>query len=188
MFDSLSPEEVQKMANEDFNSFLANLETLSETELISEEESLVQQINEYDARLRDVRYQLDSETTFRGETYDRVKVGQYISKFIDTNEVGWSYTLGMYDLTEMWDSPEIMEVTYGGLDATLQTLGQGKYRGRSEWLKVLVINEYLKTCHEEYIRDTVYMYHLSNMHNAIIDRLNKINGVENTENTQAEQA
>ena len=41
--------------------------------------------------------------------------------------------------------------------------------------KILAVNEFLSSSHNDYVRDTAYMIYLSNLHNVVIDALKKFN-------------
>jgi hypothetical protein len=64
-------------------------------------------------------------------------------------------------------------------------LGGLKYKGREQWRKILTINAFLSSCHDEYVKDTSYMIYLSSLHNVVIDALKKFHPEENKELPQA---
>jgi hypothetical protein len=89
-------------------------------------------------------------------------------------EVKWSYTLGLKQLVDMWKSEDFKEINYRVYDTTLRTLDQVSYKGYSEWNDILIINEYLSGCHNDYSLDTGMLVYLSEMHNLVMNRMKAI--------------
>ena len=100
-------------------------------------------------------------------------IAKLIIYFLDKIEVEWSYTLGMYQLTQLWRSKDLKTIKYKAYDSTLRCLDGVKFKGSSEWRDILAINEYMSKCHNLYSIDTAWLYFLSGKHNAILDLLNK---------------
>ena len=168
-------QEIQELLEGDVQNFIVQVTELSEeAEVIAAEEEIMAAMNENDAHLRNVVYDVAEEVEYDGQLYNKKTACAMIADFIATQEVEWSYTLGMYELCKLWKAcPETIQ--YHAYDSTLRILGGLKYKGVESWKKILTINEYLGSCHDEYVKDTAYMIYLSNMHNVVIDALKKFN-------------
>lgn len=172
-------QEVQALLESHIQEFRVTMEEMAEeAEVLAKEEEIMQLMNENDAHLRTVVYPVSEEVTFDGTTVNKKTACGMIVDFIATQEVEWSYTLGLFELCKIWKAmPETIQ--YHAYDSTLRILGGMKYKGMESWRKILTVNEFLSSCHEEYMRDTSFMLYLSNLHNIVIDALKKFNpGVE----------
>lgn len=168
-------QEVQALLEGDIQSFIvAVTELASEEEVKAKESEIMLLMDENDAYLRTVVYPVSEEVTFDGTTVNKKTACGMIADFIATQEVEWSYTLGLFELCKIWKgAPETIQ--YHAYDSTLRILGGMKYKGIESWRKILTVNEFLGSCHEEYMRDTSFMLYLSNLHNVVIDALKKFN-------------
>ena len=167
-------QEIQEMLEADLQVFVNDIAALEETEVLSKEEELIEDMKANDEYLRGVSYQVQEDCVFDGTVYTSDNVSKQIAEIIETNEVEWNYTLGLYELSKFWrNKPTIVQ--YHTYDSTVRILGSMKYKGREQWKKILIVNQFLSPCHEEYVRDTPYMIYLSNLHNVIIDALKKFN-------------
>lgn len=168
-------QEIQLMLESAIQKFIVEVSELNdEASVISAEEDIMAAMNENDAHLKTVVYEVADNCKFDGTDYNRETVCKQIAELIENNEVEWSYTLGLYELSKLWrTAPETIQ--YHAYDSTLRVLGGMKYKGRDQWRKILTINEFMGCCHEEYMRDTAYMLYLSNLHNVVIDALKKYN-------------
>ena len=154
-------------------TFSEEISNLSKEELEARETEIVNELNEYDKYLDGVEYKLPSKCEFNGTPYTRNAIAKLIIYFLDKIEVEWSYTLGMYQLTQLWRSKDLKTIKYKAYDSTLRCLDGVKFKGGSEWRDILAINEYMSKCHNLYSIDTAWLYFLSGKHNAILDLLNK---------------
>ena len=168
-------QEIQMMLESDVQSFAVTVaELANEGEVIAHEEELMAAMNENENHLKTVIYPVAESIEFDGQAYNNKTVCGMIVDFIANQEVEWSYTLGLYELCKIWKSvPETIQ--YHAYDSTLRILGGLKFKGTESWKKILTVNEFLGSCHEEYVRDTAYMIYLSNLHNVVIDALKKFN-------------
>lgn len=168
-------QEVQALLEGDIQNFIVTVtELVEESEVIAKEEEIMKLMNENDAHLRTVVYPVSEEVTFDGTLVNKKTACGMIADFIATQEVEWSYTLGLFELCKIWKGvPETIQ--YHAYDSTLRILGGMKYKGLESWRKILTVNEFLGSCHEEYMRDTSFMLYLSNLHNVVIDALKKFN-------------
>lgn len=166
-------QEIQLMLESEIQKFIVEVSELNdEAEVIAKEEEIMATMNENDAHLKSVVYKIAEKCEFDGSVYNADTVCKQVAEMIENNEVEWSYTLGLYELSKLWRAtPETIQ--YHAYDSTLRVLGGLKYKGRDQWRKILTINNFLGSCHDEYMRDTAYMLYLSNLHNVVIDALKK---------------
>jgi hypothetical protein len=130
---------------------------------------------------------LGNSATYEDEVYKKSNIVDNIVYFLNKNEVEWSYTLGLYQLVKLWKS-NADTITYEAYDSTLRILNQTKYKGFKEWTDILVINEFLSSCHAEYVRDTSYLIYLAQLHNTLIDRLKMVSPVVIPDDADGEDA
>lgn len=170
-----SQQEIEKMLEADIQAFQVEVTELAdEAATIDKEQELMSLMNENEEYLKSVQYPVAENAEYDGTTYNKKTVCGMIADFIATQEVEWSYTLGLFELCKIWKScPETIQ--YHAYDSTLRILGGLKYKGIESWRKILTVNTFLGSCHTEYIRDTAYMIYLSNLHNVVIDALKKFN-------------
>ena len=150
--------------------FKAFITTASEKELGEYEKEIIEAQDKYSETLNSIVYKLPDNVKFEGNEIDRVVVAQYISEFINRSEVDWSYTLGLYQLYNMWTN-DIKEIGYKPFDSTLRILNQLKFKGKTDWEKILIINEYLSGLHNAYTKDTYLFVYFSELHNMILSEL-----------------
>lgn len=170
-----SQQEIQEMLEQDVQKYIVEVTELSdEAEVLAKEEEIMALMNENDEYMKGIIYNINDSCKFDGTVYNAETVCKYVAEFVETNEVEWSYTLGLYELSKLWrKNPTTIQ--YHAYDSTLRILGGLKYKGREQWKKILIINDFLGGCHVEYVRDTSYMIYLSNLHNVVIDALKKFN-------------
>jgi len=160
----------------------------TEEEVLEKEKEIVKLMEENDSYLRTVTYKIPEGATFDGQLFGKKVLCEYIVDFLNTQELEWSYSLGMFELVKLWKTKDLEEINYHAFDSTLRILGQCKYRGYDAWRKILAVNEFLKQCHDDYVRDTSYMLYLSQLHNKLIDALKKFNPeVDTQENSEENQ-
>lgn len=168
-------QEIQELLEGDVQNFIVQVTELGEEgEVIAAEEDIVAAMRENDEYLRSVVYNVAEQAEYDGQVFNKETMCKAIAEFVATQEVEWSYTLGMYELHKLWKAvPETVQ--YHAYDSTLRILGGLKYKGFESWKKILAVNDFLGACHETYVRDTAYMIYLSNLHNVVIDALKKFN-------------
>jgi hypothetical protein len=167
-------QEIQEMMEADLQVFTTDVNELGEEDLLNKEEELIAAMKENDEYLKTVSYQIPADCEFDNTCYVADTVGKQIAEIIELNEVEWSYTLGLYELSKFWRNKPT-DIQYHTYDSTVRILGGMKYKGREQWKKILIVNKFLSTCHEDYVRDTAYMIYLSNLHNVVLDALKKFN-------------
>lgn len=168
-----SQQEIEKMLEADIQAFQVEVTELAdEAATIDKEQELMVLMNENEEHLKSVQYSVAEEAEYDNTLYNKKTVCGMITDFIASQEVEWSYTLGLFELCKIWKScPETIQ--YHAYDSTLRILGGLKYKGVESWRKILTVNAFLGSCHAEYVRDTAYMIYLSNLHNVVIDALKK---------------
>lgn len=179
-----STQEIQEMLEKDVQTYAVGLEVIeTKEEILDLEKELMVKMDENEAYLKTLTYTLPEEAKFDGTVFSRKALAEYIVDFINTQELEFSYSLGMFELVKLWKTKDLREVGYYAFDSTLRILGQCKYRGYEAWRKILAVNEFMKSCHEDYVRDTSYMVYLSSLHNSLVDVLKKFDepAEENTD-------
>lgn len=186
-FIGKTSQEIQDMMTKDVDAFGAEFcETASEEDLLNKEQELIKLMDDNKAYIDSVTYAVAADCTFDNQVFNKETAAGYIVDFLDSQEVEWSYTLGLYDLVKMWKNKTLETITYGAYDSTLRILGQLKFKGSAAWKKILVVNAFLSNCHEEYIKDTAYIIYLSQLHNTVLEGLKRFNPEPDTEETGAD--
>lgn len=169
-----STQEIQEMLEKDVQTYAVGLEVIeTKEEILDLERELMIKMDENEEYLKTLTYTLPDEAKFDGTVFSKKALAEYIVDFINTQELEFSYSLGMFELVKLWKTKDLQEVGYYAFDSTLRILGQCKYRGYEAWRKILAVNEFMKASHEAYVRDTSYMVYLSSLHNALVDALKK---------------
>lgn len=176
-------QEIKEMLEADVQAYAVQVsEIASEEEVLALEKELIEKMQANDQVLRDTFYDIPEDCSYDHQVYNKKTVCEYIVDFINTQEVEWSYTLGLYELVKVWKyNKDLANIQYHVYDSTLRILGQVKYKGYETWKKILVVNEYLSSCHDNYVRDTSYMLYLSHMHNVLIDALKSFSEAPDTD-------
>lgn len=168
-------EELEKALNE----FKETVSKVNDQETLDKmEEDLMNEQKEYDAYLKTVEYVLPDEVEFDGVRFTKNIVAKLVIEFLNRAEVDWSYTLGYFQLVQMWKSKDLKTIEYAAFDSTLRMLNNLKFKGYTDWRNILAVNEYMKGCHEPYSIDTSYMIFLNEKHQAIMDRVTLIQKIE----------
>jgi hypothetical protein len=172
----------------------ADLATYSETvsnfntpdECAAEEQVLMASMDEVQERLSSVEYVLPDKTEYNGKKYSKKDVAAKIIYFLNKLEVKWEQTLGLYQLVSMWKSDDFKQIPYAVYDSTLRCLNQVSFKGMQEWTDILVINEYLSTCHNAYSLDTGMLLYFSECHNIVMNRMKELDPTSNVPATLEE--
>jgi hypothetical protein len=188
--EDLRVETAQEMAERLQKEVDAYKEKVSKVETQEEldelEKEIMKEMDAYDEYIKSVRYPLQAEVAFEGKMYTKADVAGKIIYFISKIEQSWQYVLGLYELCKLWKTPSFNEITFGALDSTLRLLDQCKYQGMTEWRDILIVNEYMKSLHEQYAKDTTQHIALGHRHNVIISQRDLITKVV-SEQKQEEQ-
>ena len=147
----------------------AELTTLSIEELEAREADLMVDMDEYQAYIQTVEYDLAEGI----EDATKEEIAQYIIEFIDRQELQWEYVEGVLALVNLWKDTTKTTITYGAYDSTLRILGITKYKGYEDWMKIGKITRYLDSTHIGYVKDGSYLSYLSQIHNTILQNLQK---------------
>ena len=151
---------------------VAKFETLDEC--TAEEQTLMASMDEIQKRLDTVEYELPKDTIYEGVKYSKKDVATKIIYFLNKIECKWEQTLGLYQLVKLWKGQDFNSIQYRVYDSTLRCLNTVSFKGSSEWLDILVVNEYLSQCHNEYSLDTGMLVYLSEMHNIVMNRMKEL--------------
>ena len=142
------------------------------------EVDLMNEQKEYDAYIKTVKYTLPNDTEYDGERFTKNAIAKLVVEFLNRSEVDWQYTLGLFQLVQLWKSKDLVEIEYGAFDSTLRLLNQLKFKGYTDWRNILAVNEYMKGCHEPYSIDTSYLIFLNQKHQEIMNRGTLLQKVE----------
>lgn len=168
-------QEIEAMLDADIQAYVVEVMEIADTTTILEKEKgIMALMEENDARLKTVEYTIPDDCTFDNQNFNKKTISDYIVDFINTQEVDWNYTLGLYELVKIWKNKDLEKIKYPAYDSTLRILGQCKYKGFESWKKIMAINAFMNKCHDEYVRDTAYMIYLSTLHNALLDAMKKL--------------
>jgi hypothetical protein len=146
-------------------------------ECLAEEQVLMASMDEVQAKLESVKYELPTEVVYDGKSYSKKDIVAKIVYFLNKLEVKWEQTLGLYQLVRLWKGDDFTHIPYHVYDSTLRCLNQVAFKGYSEWTDILAVNEYLGRCHNEYSLDTGLLIYLSECHNAVLTRQDELNKV-----------
>lgn len=172
-------QEMAERLQKDLDEYKEFIGTVNSQEKLDElEKEIMVEMDKNDAHLKDVRYQLPDSCTFENTKYSRADVAGKIIYFVSKIEQTWQYVLGLYELCKLWKTTDLKEINFGALDSTLRLLDQCKFQGMTEWRDILIINEYMKSLHEAFAKDTTVTIWLSQKHNEIIKRRDLIDPVK----------
>lgn len=152
---------------------VANFKTLEECE--AEEQIIMASMDEVQAYLSDVTYELPDKTEYDGKSYSRKNIVDKIVYLLNKLEVKWEQTLGLYQLVTLWKKEDFKQIPYGVYDSTLRCLNTVTFKGLQEWTDILAINAYLAKCHNDYSLDTGIMLYHSECHNIVMNRMKELN-------------
>lgn len=174
-FNGKSYEEMLKAMESDlvlYRDQVASFATINECN--AAEQVLMTEMDEVQKHLGEVKYELPTKTEYDGKKYSKKDVTSKIVYFLNKLEVKWEQTLGLYQLVTMWKSDDFKEIPYAVYDSTLRCLNSVTFKGLSEWTDILVVNEYLSRCHNEYSLDTGVLVYLSECHNVLMNRMKEL--------------
>lgn len=172
-FKDKTTEEIQNELSAMLDENKAKLDSMTdEDELKNLEESVDKEQADFDEYLKSVNYTLSTDDVeFEDKQMKVSDLKNAIIYFLNRTEVDFQYALGLHGLIKIWKTTPLKEISYGAYDSTLRLLGQQKYKGNSEWINILSINNYLARAHEEYFRDRSVMVYLAEYRNAIVNRI-----------------
>ena len=177
-YKNITAQEVAEKLQKDVDAYKEKVKEISDTKVLEEEEKeLIDLLNANDEYMKGVTYKLPSKCEFEGKSYTRAAVATKIVYFLSRIEQTWQYVLGLHQLVQVWKETTSKTITHGALDSTLRILDQQKFKGDSEWTDILIVNEYMKSMHEEYAKNIVVFTALSQFHNAVIEQRDLIEKV-----------
>lgn len=172
---AIQAEQLEEMVQ----NFTKDLENITDIEALEKmEEEVIAEIEEHTEKYNKYEYKLPAGVNFDGKNYSREGIGNDICMFINTQEISWQYTLGLYELYNFWKNPNNFKITHGILDSTLRVLDQCKFKGFNQWKSILIINEYMKPNHEAYQMVNNEYIAISKKHDAILQRMQLINPIK----------
>ena len=179
-----SMEDATKQFDQELREYVELVNSIDDVDKLNEmEQEIFKEQDEVKAYLKTVQYRLPESVVFDGEEYSVSEIAKAIVYFINKKEVEWKYTLGLYQLVKFWKSNNPSIIDYGVYDSTLRILNQVAFQGFREWRDILVCNEYFKSAHESYSKDTSWSIFTSEKHNVILDRMKMLDTV----NTEVEE-
>lgn len=141
---------------------------------LEEEKILMDALDEVKVNLNNTRYELPDHVEYDGKCYSKKDISTKISYFLNKIEVKWEHTIGMYELVSLWRSEEKKHIFYAEYDSTLRSLNLVTFKGYQEWSDIIVVNEYLSKCHNDYSLDTSILVYLHEMHNILMNKMNEL--------------
>lgn len=151
---------------------VANFATIDEC--AAEEQVLMASMDEVQQRLDTVAYTLPKDVNYGGKLYSKKDVASKVIYFLNKIECKYEQTLGLYQLVHLWKAEDFDVIPYRVYDSTLRCLNTVSFKGLSEWTDILVVNEFLSQCHNEYSLDTGMLVYLSEMHNLVMNRMKEL--------------
>lgn len=148
----------------EISEYKAKLREMSLEDLKKLEDELVKEADDNDRRINALEFDLP------GDNFKNVSLA--IRAILNKKEVEWQYTLGLVSMYDFWnpeDKPQ--KISYPMLDATLRTLGEGRFKGYEEWAAVIAVNKYFEALRQEYIDTTETIYDIASKHNSVVDEI-----------------
>jgi hypothetical protein len=175
-FDGKQYEEMMVAMQADLDQYRDQVNSFTtQEECDAEEQVLMASMDEVQARLATVNYELPTTISYENKNYTKKEVASKIVYFLNKVEVKWEHSLGMHQLVSVWKQDDLTTIPYGAYDSTLRTLNTVSFKGNSEWLDILVINEFFRTTHNEYSLDTGMLVYLHECHNLLMNKMKEIN-------------
>lgn len=174
-FNGKQYEEMMVAMQEDLANYTEQVKSFTKVEECeAEEQVLMASMDEVQARLASVNYELPASIVFEDKTYSKKDIASKIIYFLNKVEVKWEHTLGMHQLVSVWKRDDLQSIQYGAYDSTLRTLNTVSFKGNSEWSDILVINEFFRTTHNEYSLDTGMLVYLHECHNVLMNKMKEL--------------
>lgn len=165
-------EDATKQFDQELREYVELVNSIEDVETLNKmEQDVIKEQDDVNAYLKTVQYKLADNVEFDGGNYKLSDIAKNIVYFINKRDVEWKYTLGLYQLVQFWKSNNPSVVDYGVYDSTLRILNQNTYKGYNEWRDILACNEFFKSAHESYSKDTSWLIFVSEKHNVILDRM-----------------
>jgi len=172
-FKDKTVEETQELLQKRVEEYTAKVDKITDVnELNKLEQEIDAEQAEYDEYIKKVEYELNTAgVDFEGKHFSLNDVAKKIIYYLNKIEQDFQYCLGLHGLVLLWKKADLKSITYGAYDSTLRLLGGLKYKGDSEWVDILVINNFLTCAHEAYVKDRSCLIALASMRNAVVNRI-----------------
>lgn len=146
------------------SEYKAKLREMELEDLKKLEQEIIKEADETDKKVNEMEFDLPAD--------NYKHVAKCIRAILNKKEVEWHFTLGLISMYDFWD-PEVRpsKIVYPMLDATLRTLGEGRFKGYEEWAAVVAVNKYFEGLRQPYVDATEMIYDVAAKHNAILDEL-----------------
>ena len=166
-------EEAQELLQKRVDEYTAEVNKVSDLETLNKmEEEVDKEQAEYDEYIKKVEYALNTEgVDFEGKHYSIHDIAKKIVYYLNRIEQDFQYCLGLHGLVLLWKNADLKSIGYGAYDSTLRLLGGLKFKGDSEWVDILIINNFLTCAHEAYIKDRSGLVALAQKRNAVVNRI-----------------
>lgn len=176
--------ELQRALEENLNEYGEELKKLKKKDLEKEEENLIKIQEDFDIVIGETEYELPDTSEYRGYTTSRKDLAAKIIYFLNKLECNWQTSLGVYEAITLWKNigktipegsglrPVTETISYATYDSTIRILGSMRFKGETELRDILIINHFLTTAEQAYLRDTIYIQYLAGKHNAVMQALN----------------
>lgn len=163
--------ELQRALEENLNEYGEELKKLKKKDLEKEEENLIKIQEDFDIVIGETEYELPDTSEYRGYTTSRKDLAAKIIYFLNKLECNWQTSLGVYEAIALWKSIG-NTISYATYDSTIRILGSMRFKGETELRDILIINHFLTSAEQAYLRDTIYIQYLAGKHNAVMQALN----------------
>lgn len=163
--------ELQRALEENLNEYGEELKKLKKKDLEKEEENLIKIQEDFDIVIGETEYELPDTSEYRGYTTSRKDLAAKIIYFLNKLECNWQTSLGVYEAITLWKNIG-KTISYATYDSTIRILGSMRFKGETELRDILIINHFLTTAEQAYLRDTIYIQYLAGKHNAVMQALN----------------
>lgn len=163
--------ELQRTLEENLNEYGEELKKLKKKDLEKEEENLIKIQEDFDIVIGETEYELPDTSEYRGYTTSRKDLAAKIIYFLNKLECNWQTSLGVYEAIALWKSIG-KTISYATYDSTIRILGSMRFKGETELRDILIINHFLTSAEQAYLRDTIYIQYLAGKHNAVMQALN----------------
>lgn len=169
--DEEAASEMGDRLQERADNYKVELEYISDVdELKKLEDEWIAKLEQMDEYLKKVSYFLPKSVEFNHKVYPKSYVAGRIIKFLQTKEVKFQFTLGMWEMCKLWLA-DPAELNYSQYNGTLETLGTLTFKGMAEWENILIINEFFRKTNKEYAKDITAYQYLSTMHSHVVGRM-----------------
>ena len=179
--DNMPYKEAANLLQNALDEFKVEVDKINDKKQLDDlEQEIIKDMEVHEEYLKSVTYDLPEKCEFDGEKFTKNDIAKFVIYFINKMEVEWSYTLGIYELGKLWKNKDMTKMTYYEYDSTLRTLGQFRFKGLDEQKNILVINEFMKGCHEEYSKDTAMQIFNAQKHDTVMKRKEMITPLSNS--------